>query len=106
MNFLSITQKLNLDKKSNRKTGNFENMTGWADGACVGFIHINIDFIQFSKVTLWLKAVFKVKYFSDEIQALEMGKKCHLNILFLEDFKSKFQKCMVPRYFIYNTLHW
>lgn len=41
MNFLSIIQKLNFFKKSNRKTGNFENITRWTDGICVWFTHIN-----------------------------------------------------------------
>lgn len=55
----------------------------------------------------WVKAIFKIKYFSNEIQAPEMDKKWNLNILFKKYFKSKFQKESKPmalRYFIYNPL--
>lgn len=34
----------------------------------------------------WVKAIFKIKYFSNEIQAPEMDKKWNLNILFKKIF--------------------
>lgn len=68
--------------------------------ACVWFTHINEDnlflvfkiynvnvSIQFSKVTLWLKAVFKVKSSSNE-----MDRKYHLNNYFKKILYASFKR--------------
>lgn len=67
--------------------------------ACVWFTHINEDnlflafniynvnvSIQFSKVTLWLKAVFKVK------SSNEMDRKYHLNNYFKKILRASFKR--------------